>query len=278
MRASTFLRWPAALVLVALALGGARAGNLERLEALGLPTETGALTLHYSPSAQGVAVAYAADISAGVAWYRDRLAWAGAVTVAVLDEADFARVTGIPYPSPHMEPQSGLIIIADRIDSHPGFELWDLAATPLNTAWALHEVGHLVARDLGITATSSWINELIANVVMAGYVRAERPDLAGFQSGLPPRFADAGRYRRLAEFDTLYFSMGQFNYLWFQFQIARIADYLAADTDFTTLIAGFGREFPAAAPRRRLPPDAALQRLERIRPGVTAFADALFGE
>ena len=276
--ACTLPRGPAALLLAVLVFGDLRAANLERLEALGLPTETGAVTLHYSPSAQRVATVYVTDISAGVAWYREHLAWTGPVTIAVLNEADFAKVTRIPYPSPHMEPQTGLIIIANQIDAHPGFELWDLAAAPLNTAFALHEVGHLIARDLGIASTSSWINELIANVIMAGYVRAERPDLAGFQNGLPPRFADAGHYRRLAEFDALYFSMGQFNYLWFQFQIARIADYLAADTDFATLIAGLAREFPAAAPRRRLPPDAALERLERVRPGVTALAGRLFGE
>ncbi len=267
----------ALLVVGTAPIFDAQANNLERLQALDLPKRSGAITLHFSPAAENVALAYAADVAAAVRWYRDRLGWAGAVTVAVLVADDYFRVTRIPYPTPHMEPPTGLIILADHIDTHPGFDRWDLEPVSLNTAFALHEVGHLIARDLDIGSASFFINELIANTIMAAYVRSERPDLAGFQSGLPPRFADAGRYHALADFDSLYFSMGQLNYLWFQFHIAHIADFIATDVDIETVVDRLGRAFPERAPGRDETVPANVQRLEPVHPGVGAFVETLFG-
>ncbi len=255
----------------------ASATNLKRVEELKLPKKEGALRLYYSPAAEDAAAAYAAELEAAVAWYRAQLGWSGPVTMAVLDKADFAKVTRIPYPSPHTETRTGLIIMADRIDEHPGFDQWDLEPMGLNTAFTFHEIGHVIARDLAIWSPNAWINELVANVFLAAYVRAERPQYGGFQRGLPPRFDSAGRYRRLDDFDDLYFSMGQLNYLWFQFQIARIADYLVSDGDFRAVVEGLRREFPMVVGRRRESVKKTFERLERIRPEVTAVAAGLAG-
>ena len=40
-----------------------------------------------------------------------------------LGKKDFARITEIPYPTPHTESLTSFIIIADRVDEHPGFDL-----------------------------------------------------------------------------------------------------------------------------------------------------------
>ncbi len=216
----------------------------------------------------------APEIEAALVWYRARMGWAGYPRLAVLDRGDFARATDLPYPTPHAETATGFIILADRVESHPGFELWDLDPAALNLAWALHEIGHVLARDLGIGSANAWIGELIANVVMAAYVRAERPALGGFQRGLPPRFAAPPRYARLAEFDQVYFAMGQANYLWFQFEIARLADFIVAGAEPAVILAGFQREFPLAT-RRRETVSETFARLERIRPGITASAGTL---
>src|SRR5262249_38211878 len=210
------------LVLAAVTSAAAQT-NLQRVQASGLPKQEGAITLYASRSAQREAAIYGAEMAAAADWYRAQLGWDGHLTIAVLDKADFGRITQIPYPSPHAETLTGLIIIADHIVEHPGFDRWDLDEVGLNCAWSFHEIGHVIARDLGISSPNAWINELAASIFMAAYVRAQRPQFAGFQSGMPARFTSTGRYSKLAEFDALYFDIGQWDYLWYHFHIARIA-------------------------------------------------------
>jgi hypothetical protein len=194
--------------------------------------------------------------------------------MAVLDKAGYALTTPVPYPSPHAEPRTRFIIIADHVESHPGFDLWDIPGRDINAAWLFHEMGHVIARDLGVGSANMWVNELIASVIMAGYVRAERPQFAAFQGGMPPRFADANHFSTLADFDDLYFGMGQLDYLWFHFHIARIADFLAGGPGgLPAAVEALRREFPAGGERQTVP--ETLQRLEHVRAGVTALAAPL---
>ena len=149
----------------------------------------------------------------------------------------------------------------------------------MNTAWLFHEMGHVIARDLGTGSGNLWVNELIANVLMAGYIRAERPELIGYQSGMPPRFAEANRFETLAEFDQFYFSMGQLDYLWFHFHIARVAGFMVAGPGgLAVVVEGFLHEFPAGAGRGRESIEETVDRLERISPGVAALVQPLIQE
>lgn len=246
--------------------------NLDRLRRADLPRVDGEVTLYRSRGAEREGAFYGMEMSAASQWYRARLGWPGHLTVAVLDKKDFARITPIPYPSPHAEGGTGLIVIADHVTEHPGFEFWDIDERAINCAWSFHEIGHVIAGELGIASGNFWVNELIASVVMAAYVRAERPQYAGFQAGLPKRFSPTGRYGALSDFDAVYFAMGQWDYLWFHFHIARIADFMVADGDLAAVLAGLKREFSA---RRQDSTAETFLRLERIRPGVTAVAGPL---
>ncbi len=253
------------------------ATNASRVAALQLPKiERDGVILHYSPGAKGEAEFYASEATAAVAWYHRTLPWKDSIAMAVLDPAGFRLATAIPYPSPHAETLTGFIIIADHVTSHPGFNLWDIDERSINAAWLFHEMGHVIAHALGIGSSNFWVNELIASVIMAGYIRAERPQFAGFQSGMPPRFANANHYRTLTDFDNLYFDMGQLDYLWFHFHIARIADYLVSGPDgLAMVVEALRREFPASPRRERETVARTLERLERVRPGVTALAAGL---
>jgi hypothetical protein len=265
----------AALILLAAGLAPAAAqSGLDRLDALDLPQITGRITLDHSEAASEIAGAYFPEIDAAARWFEDMLGWTGPVRVAVLTAEDYARVGTIPYPSPYTETRTGLIVIADDVSTHPGFELWDLDAFELNAAWAFHELGHKIARDLGIWSPSYFVNELIANVFMAAYVRAERPIFAGFQSGMPPRFASAGTITRLEDFDRVYFGMGQANYLWFHFHLAAMADFIVTDEDFPAIVARLQGEFPLVQPRAETLAQS-FARLERVKPGVTALTAPL---
>jgi hypothetical protein len=248
-----------------------------RVELLGLETITAdGLVLYHSADAKEEALDLAETVAAAIAWYRSTLGWNGAITMAMLDESDYLLVTPLPYPSPHTESATEFIVVADHVESHPGFDLWDLDGRVVNSAWTLHEIGHVIAHDLGIGSANHWIDELVANVIMAGYIRAERPDLIGYQSGMPPRFADANHFSTLAEFDELYFAMGQLDYLWFHFHLAGIADFIVSGPGgLAAAIDGFRREFPAEAERGEEPIADTILRLERISPGVSELTRPL---
>ncbi|MEO8667294.1 MAG: hypothetical protein ABI399_02175, partial [Bauldia sp.] len=89
------------LLLLPVAAPAADAdSDLGRLEALALPKKEGAFKLHYSPSAQAEAEVYAATLERAFAWYRARIEWPRPIVMAVLNSADWAKVSQrIPYPS-----------------------------------------------------------------------------------------------------------------------------------------------------------------------------------
>jgi hypothetical protein len=248
-----------------------------RVESLDLATIVAPrLVLSYSDGAEKEGQLYAAQAEAAIGWYTEALRWTGSIRMAVLTEHGYLLTTTLPYPTPFTESGTRFIVIADSAESHPGFELWDLDDSVVNTAWLFHEMGHVIARDLGIGSANLWVNELIANIMMAGYIRAERPELIGYQSGMPPRFADANRFETLAEFDRYYFNMGQLDYLWFHFHIARVADFMISGPGGTAgVVEGLVREFPAGADPGRVSIEETIDRLERISPGVATLVESL---
>ncbi len=270
MRALPFILAAVAALAAPAALAMEDGPDLPRLMALNLPVRTGAIELHYSLSAQAEATIYADALTGALAWYRAKTRWTGKLVMAVLNPGDWAKVASrIPYPSPYAEIATGLVMMPDRIDSHPGFDQWDLEPVGLNAALTFHEIGHVIASQIGIWSGNYWINELVANAFLAAYVRAERPDFAGLLKGVPPRFTDFGRYRALVDFDDIYYAMGALNYAWFQFKLAALADYLVSGQDFTDVIAALKREFPAAEDGTRETLAETFVRLERIKPGIT---------
>lgn len=123
----------AALLVLLLSIVAAPAAaqplatNAGRVTLLGLDRILGdGMSLFYSRGAETEAGFYATEVEAAVRWYRETLGWAGSVAMAALSEADYRRTTAIPYPSPHAEIATGFIIIADHVESHPGFDLWDI--------------------------------------------------------------------------------------------------------------------------------------------------------
>lgn len=247
--------------------------DLSRLLERDLPVRTGSFDLYYSPSAKTEAEIYAKALEGAVAWYRGKTGWTGKLVMAVLNAEDWAAVSeNIPYPSPYAENKTGLVMMPDRIDGHPGFDQWDLEPVGLNAALTFHEIGHVIASSMGLWSSNYWVNELVANAFLAAYVRAERPEFAGLLNGVPPRFTDFGTYTALIDFDDIYFAMGQLNYAWFQFKLAALADYLVSDQDFATVFAGLMREFPDGAREHAAPLEDTLAQLETIKPGFTERA------
>lgn len=264
-----------ATVIVASALTApAVADDYENLLALGLPVIDGGVPVYYSPSAETEAKVYAATFTQAVPWLRDRLGWDGDISMAVLDEADYGRVShSVPYPIPYADTGGSqrMVVMPDRIDGFPGFDKWGIDPIVLNAALTLHEIGHIVAAQTGILSGNHWVNELIADVFLAGYARAEEPAFAALLDGVPPRFAYAGKLTYLHELDALYAGVGLENYAWFQFRLADMADHIVTGRDFATVINALRAAFPASDARIESV-DETLRRLDAIAPATSAFA------
>lgn len=268
-------------VLLSTSTGASQEFSLtfHRLQASDLPVKDAPFTLYCSPGAETEADRYAAALGEAVAWFREAIGWEGRFAMAVLDAADYERYAGQTYPVPFAEVVTGLVVMPDSIATFPGFDAWGLDAVELNANLTLHEIGHAIAHDIGLWSSSHWVNELVANVFLAAYLRAEQPDNR-LLDGVPPGFADAARTTNLVDLDDHYAGVGLDNYAWFQFRLATMADHLAADADFAELIAALTAAFPAEEAKIAsvLPtPEEALRRLEAIAPGISALAADLLG-
>ena len=253
------------------------ASALENIRSIGLPRLPGDVPVYHSPSARAEAVRQAEVVADAAAWFSAELGWRGPLAVAVLDAGDYARVTMTPYPTPFAQRGGNLIVLPDDISAYPGFATWDIAAADIASALAVHELGHLVAGQLGVRPAARWVDELVANLFLAAYSGARRPGLDGMLAGVPPRFGDAVRYRRLVELEAAYGGMSQENYAWFQFRLAALARHVAQGRRLADILDRFRAEFPAGGGEIVLP-SADLEKLERIAPGVAALAAGLADE
>ena len=246
-----------------------------RIEARDLERVPGDPPMLHSEAAAAEAEVYHRMLQEGVAWFRTVLGHEGAMLLAVLDAADYPWP--VPYPTPFAEWETGLIVMPRHLDSHPGFDRWGLDAESLNAALALHEAGHIIADQMGLRPALRWVDELVANAFMAAYLQTRHPELGAILAGVPPAFDDAGRLRRLLEFEALYFDMGQENYAWFQFHIARLAGFAVARVPLPELLAGIAGAFathPQAEPDWTDIPGQ-IARLEAVIPGIGAQIGAL---
>lgn len=230
--------------------------------------------VYHSATARPQAETYGKAIAEAIAFHRAELGWSGDLAVAVLDADDWRELVALPYPVPHAELTWNLVVMPDSIAGFPGFDLWDFDAEALNVSLTFHEIGHVIANQLDLRSDNHWIEELVADLFLAAYVRAERGDLAAILSGVPPRFSNPGPYDQLADFDFFYAQVGLESYAWFQFRLAEAADRMLANRRFADIVRGLRREFPKQLRLRRETVGRTLERLERIVPGASdALAD-----
>lgn len=238
--------------------------------------ETEHLRVHHSAGADEAARAYADVLNDAAAWLADEVGWNATLVVAVLDGEDWRALARLPFPVPHARPGETMVVIPTSIAPYPGFDVWNLDARELTTALAVHELGHVASYDLDINRESLWVGELVANLFMAGYVRARRPELDALLGGVPDGFDGAGEVRSLAVLDEQYAGVGLENYAWFQFRLAELADAMVKERPFAEIVSGLRREFPFGQAAEEM--TATLARLERIVPGSTQVIGDMTGE
>ena len=92
---------------------------LERVRALDLPTADGAVPVIYSVSAKVRAERYRTALETAHHWYEAQLSIRVPVTLAVLDQRDWVKVSSVPYPMPNSK--AGLVTLPARMEDFPGF-------------------------------------------------------------------------------------------------------------------------------------------------------------
>ena len=259
---------------------------LTKLHRLGLPEAQGSVPVSYVPSAKERAIRFQKSLEAAHLWYENQLHVHVPIALAVLDADTWGKIPGAPYPVPHSylaRGGPGLVVVHGGLpDSGQGPAI--AGADHDHTAGGIlqgepqlfHEDGHILADLLKIRSGNSFVNELIANIFQTAYIGAERHDLNWFLEDRRTGRRTSPRYTSLADLDYLYSGVGTTNYFWFQWHLERLADFLAADQSFPSVIERLQKAFPADEVKQETLEEID-SHLERIRPGFVKMAGPLAG-
>ena len=248
--------------------------HLTRLRNLHLPESPGSVPVMYVPSAKKRALRYQKELQNANAWFEEQLWLHVPMVLAVLDRDHYqAQVGHWPLPWSEYGLSPGIVYFPSLVEELVGSE--PQAKTP-GEYITYHEAGHIFAAPLRIRSGNSFVNELIANVFMAAYILAKRPDLQWVLKGPPSHFEQTPRYTSLADLDYVYTGVGAQNYAWFQYHLIRIAGFMMASQKFPSVIERLQGEFPAATQKQETL-DRIIGHLDAIRPGVRDMLGTLAG-
>ncbi|HEX6038099.1 hypothetical protein [Longimicrobium sp.] len=270
---------------------------VDQVRGLGLDSLAGPLPVHYSAGFRDRAGEVQGILREGVRFFADSLGLAEMpVRVALLTEADWQRVSRVPYGVPFV--QGGVVVMpaagdgpiaADFLAAEPGAsaaarEL--VARTGLSFAdnarrmtdlIGYHELGHGYTTAYGIQTHARWFNEFMATYMAYAFLDRMRPPLArGWEAMLRARL-DGARpaHTSLAAFDSLYIRVGPENYNWYQAAFAlQAAEVFRAEG--LAFLPRLREAFPVQPPGTpRLGGDEVVARLETLHPGFRAWAEGL---
>ena len=249
--------------------------RLARLRKLNLPELPGSVPTIYAPVTKQRAIKYQRSLESAHAWFEQQLGVKVPIFLAVVDQEIYPKLANIPWPFPYSDPDGlnpNLIVFPTRIEDLIGPE--PQSKTP-GEYITYHEDGHEFAYALRIESANPWVDELVANIFMAAYIDAKRPDLNFVLKGPPA--SEHPRYTSLADLDYVYAQgVGFKNYVWFQWQLQRIADFLVRGQSFSGVIGKLRTEFPSARQKQETLVQV-MAHLDRIRPGLRAMLGSVSG-
>ena len=198
------------------------------------------------------------------------------IVLYVLDRESYVKVKGT-WPLPFSTCYSKLctVVFPTHIEDLLGEE--PNAKTP-GEYIAYHEAGHDFTYELKIRSGNRWVNELVANLFMAAYIDAKRPDLKWALEGPEAHgMKQPPRYTSLRDLDYVYAQgVGPQNYAWFQHQIERLAEFMVAGQSLPAVMKKLQAEFPLDAQKQETL-DQIVGRLDHVRPGTREFLNPLYG-
>lgn len=201
--------------------------------------------------------------------------------VVVADRADWARggdetpPYGIPYASDDVlelvipaDPRENFLI--DVYAAHGSRKTAERFADLI----AVHELGHLHMREMGLDLPSGWLGEFMATYLASCFLVARRPDDAALWYALSRAHAEGVRpeHRSLEVLDELYFGVGPDNYIWYQNALTLMVERVqaAVGLDFALRLKSAGLGPHSDGPTM-------LAAAEKAYPGFEAWAASLRG-
>jgi hypothetical protein len=272
-----------------------RPPTLQQVRGLGLDSLAGPLAVHYSTGYAARAAEVQSTLRDGARFFADSLGLPTPVQVALLAQADWQRVSQVPYGVPHV--QGGVVFIPAAgdgaiVDDFLRLEPQASAAARAKVAETgvsfadnarrmtdligYHELGHGYTDAYGIRAHTRWFNEFLATYMAYAYLHRMQPRLArGWEAMLQAKLdSPTPAHTSLAAFDSLYIRVGPENYNWYQAAFALRAAEVFHDQGLGFL-PRVREAFPATEGGARLDAATVLARLEEIAPGFRAWADSL---
>lgn len=267
---------------------------LEQVRGLRLDSLAGPMPVHYSATFADRAREVQGVLREGAQFFADSLGVRTEVRVALLSEADWRRISQVPYGVPYV--QGSVVFVPAAGDGAVSADFLRLEAQASPAARAkvaesgvsyadnarritdligYHELGHGYTQALGIRPHTRWFSEFLATYMAYGYLHRMRPPLARGWEAMMRAKLDAAppTHTSLADFERLYIRVGPENYHWYQAAFAALAAevFQAQGLGFLARV----REAFPAGQGPALDSDAVLARLEQIHPGFQAWAARL---
>jgi hypothetical protein len=269
--------------------------SLAAVRDLGVDVLPGAVPAYHTPGYGERTAGLQRMVEEGRRFFSDSLDLRAEVNLAVLDEADCARLTPLPYTIPFFAAGAAIIflpastagiIVDDYLASEPRlpaarlqqvraarFSFVEGAHTMVDLI-GYHELGHLYTRAYGIQPPGHWVEEFMATYFAYAYLRRAQPRLAEVWDAIVQPAPDTRpAHTSLGDFDRLYINVGPENYFWYQGTFAaRVTEvFNERGLGFITAVRD---AFPVGG-EADLQPGVVLERFERIHPGFIAWAAAL---
>ena len=201
--------------------------------------------------------------------------------VVVADPTDWERggddapPYGIPYASDDgfelvipAEPRENFLV--DAYAAHGTRESAERFADLI----AVHELGHLHVREMGLDLPPGWLVEFMATYLASCFLVAHRPEDASLWYALARAHAEGTNpeHRSLEVLDELYFGVGPDNYIWYQNALTLMVERVQVDLglDFALRLrsAGLGSHSDGRT---------MLAAAENVYPGFESWANSLRG-
>lgn len=273
---------------------------LARLRSLGLESLPGPVPTYYSSEVGPRAEALQRQVRDAVSFFESRYNIQPPLTLAVLNEPHWAAIrSGRPYGVPFFSAAPYVVFLPafpDRAIVAQIFRMAHTAASPpevgrvlttlgvshevavgrVSDLIAFHELGHVYVRALGFDVPH-WLDEFMATYVAYTFLRHREPAAISMWNALSLDLVHGVQpaTRKLDDFNRLYGpGLALPTYGWFESQFnlgVTVVLEQKQDTNWLTDLRAAGLDKGTQS----LTTSELLDRLERITPGVRAWAERL---
>lgn len=274
-------------------------GRAQRVRALHDPCLQGEVRTCYTPGYAAHARQLQRFLRGELHYVRHELGVSVPLSLAVLDERQWPQVERqLPYPIPSVTDDPPVALVAANWAAARGFlpkpegvsqairnEVsarglsWQQATFQAGDLLSGHELGHAVVDIYGIVPGTHWLNELLANYVLLAYLAAQQPKQSWLidvvQAG--NQLDRTQPYVSLEDFEARYLQILEGdnesnNYGWYQGHFIQLVQQIYPVKGLAFLKEVRAAFPPGEAPRLQLGNDETLRRVEKIYPGVAAWA------